>query len=186
MWECECTGFILMNNHLRHWKKRALITIPRLATTRRLGIAQERLRLINPWKRPAYSNCRCISWILPCSSQLILLYPQTRPANELTVSSTMRFGLAAVSRSTGMTEASPLKDYGVIFMWAWWTSSKTEKLGSRPPPRQSPGFVNVGRQSSRPSAGDRKSTRLNSSHVRISYAVFCLKKKKQTRQECVD
>src|SRR5436305_9251179 len=26
-------------------------------------------------------------------------------------------------------------------------------------------------------AGDRKSTRLNSSHVRISYAVFCLKKK---------
>src|SRR5436305_10175109 len=27
--------------------------------------------------------------------------------------------------------------------------------------------------------GDRKSTRLNSSHVRISYAVFCLKKKKK-------
>src|SRR3989442_5475292 len=27
-------------------------------------------------------------------------------------------------------------------------------------------------------ATDRKSTRLNSSHVRISYAVFCLKKKK--------
>src|SRR5690554_7295558 len=29
--------------------------------------------------------------------------------------------------------------------------------------------------------GDRKSTRLNSSHVRISYAVFCLKKKKKTQ-----
>src|SRR3989442_1950907 len=29
-------------------------------------------------------------------------------------------------------------------------------------------------------AEDRKSTRLNSSHVRISYAVFCLKKKKIT------
>src|SRR5699024_11629387 len=28
-------------------------------------------------------------------------------------------------------------------------------------------------------AGDRKSTRLNSSHVSISYAVFCLKKKKR-------
>src|SRR5690606_41181109 len=27
---------------------------------------------------------------------------------------------------------------------------------------------------------DRKSTRLNSSHVKISYAVFCLKKKKKT------
>src|SRR5690625_6090347 len=32
--------------------------------------------------------------------------------------------------------------------------------------------------------GDRKSTRLNSSHVAISYAVFCLKKKKtQTRTQ---
>src|SRR3989442_8600417 len=30
---------------------------------------------------------------------------------------------------------------------------------------------------------DRKSTRLNSSHVRISYAVFCLKKKNATRRE---
>src|SRR5690606_40051249 len=28
---------------------------------------------------------------------------------------------------------------------------------------------------------DRKSTRLNSSHVKISYAVFCLKKKKKKR-----
>src|SRR5690625_5852552 len=29
--------------------------------------------------------------------------------------------------------------------------------------------------------GDRKSTRLNSSHVAISYAVFCLKKKKKRK-----
>src|SRR3989442_9793550 len=29
-------------------------------------------------------------------------------------------------------------------------------------------------------AGDRKSTRLNSSHVRISYALLCLEKKKET------
>src|SRR5438309_3342964 len=29
--------------------------------------------------------------------------------------------------------------------------------------------------------GDRKSTRLNSSHSSISYAVFCLKKKKETQ-----
>src|SRR5215510_2378384 len=38
--------------------------------------------------------------------------------------------------------------------------------------------------------GDRKSTRLNSSHVAISYAVFCLKKKRkqpncQAFQRCV-
>src|SRR5690349_21876605 len=31
--------------------------------------------------------------------------------------------------------------------------------------------------------GDRKSTRLNSSHVEISYAVFCLKKKKKKKKE---
>src|SRR5690554_7240365 len=40
--------------------------------------------------------------------------------------------------------------------------------GGQPAPAQRPGQ-------------DRKSTRLNSSHVRISYAVFCLKKKKQSR-----
>src|SRR5690349_23052767 len=32
--------------------------------------------------------------------------------------------------------------------------------------------------------GDRKSTRLNSSHVEISYAVFCLKKKKNLNVRC--
>src|SRR5204862_2753161 len=32
-----------------------------------------------------------------------------------------------------------------------------------------------------PLAEDRKSTRLNSSHVEISYAVFCLKKKRDSR-----
>src|SRR5688572_31038777 len=36
------------------------------------------------------------------------------------------------------------------------------------------------RRKSRRAAEDRKSTRLNSSHSQISYAVFCLKKKKKT------
>src|SRR6266576_4833864 len=34
------------------------------------------------------------------------------------------------------------------------------------------------------SSEDRKSTRLNSSHVEISYAVFCLKKKKKNTIVC--
>src|SRR5258705_7077171 len=34
-----------------------------------------------------------------------------------------------------------------------------------------------------PIARDRKSTRLNSSHLGISYAVFCLKKKKQPNDQ---
>src|SRR2546430_9318073 len=40
-------------------------------------------------------------------------------------------------------------------------------------PRPVPGAAHLGDQ-------DRKSTRLNSSHSQISYAVFCLKKKKTT------
>src|SRR5438034_8796291 len=35
----------------------------------------------------------------------------------------------------------------------------------------------------RPDQGDRKSTRLNSSHTVISYAVFCLKKKKKKQNK---
>src|SRR5256885_10520069 len=36
-----------------------------------------------------------------------------------------------------------------------------------------------------PTVGDRKSTRLNSSHLVISYAVFCLKKKKYVEVKAV-
>src|SRR5690554_2442635 len=43
------------------------------------------------------------------------------------------------------------------------SSGRTRRLGLRDRPAA-------------PVTGDRKSTRLNSSHVRISYAVFCLKK----------
>src|SRR5690606_42164648 len=38
-------------------------------------------------------------------------------------------------------------------------------------------------ETARLDAQDRKSTRLNSSHVKISYAVFCLKKKKTKNEE---
>src|SRR5258707_8615113 len=46
--------------------------------------------------------------------------------------------------------------------------------GSRP--------ASGGQPSKRRGLEDRKSTRLNSSHANISYAVFCLKKKKRSRQ----
>src|SRR5206468_8937218 len=45
-------------------------------------------------------------------------------------------------------------------------------------PRGPGGRGGADRPARRPSRGDRKSTRLNSSHDQISYAVFCLKKKK--------
>src|SRR3954466_16431777 len=44
-----------------------------------------------------------------------------------------------------------------------------------PGPSTRPYFLVVG--------ADRKSTRLNSSHTIISYAVFCLKKKKKTKEQ---
>src|SRR5215475_15661144 len=43
-----------------------------------------------------------------------------------------------------------------------------------------------GSSSHRCCLGDRKSTRLNSSHVKISYAVFCLKKKKKNKDEPIN
>src|SRR5690606_41514915 len=58
---------------------------------------------------------------------------------------------------------------------------------STPPPRPTPAGPHLKARMSPPvdnrthparKMADRKSTRLNSSHVKISYAVFCLKKKK--------
>src|SRR5205085_10706493 len=46
------------------------------------------------------------------------------------------------------------------------------------PPVPAPG-CRVHRRAGRRPRSDRKSTRVNSSHSQISYAVFCLKKKKQ-------
>src|SRR2546430_16961715 len=53
-------------------------------------------------------------------------------------------------------------------------AARRGKTRARPPARrrgQGPGAFGA--------FGDRKSTRLNSSHSQISYAVFCLKKKKK-------
>src|SRR5438552_14214265 len=58
--------------------------------------------------------------------------------------------------------------------WSWPRTS----AGSGPASRSGPaGSARSGR-----GGGDRKSTRLNSSHQIISYAVFCLKKKKKKHQ----
>src|SRR5256884_7987321 len=44
-------------------------------------------------------------------------------------------------------------------------------------------YVEINQAVAAQAATDRKSTRLNSSHGYISYAVFCLKKKKTTRSK---
>src|SRR2546430_7763443 len=56
------------------------------------------------------------------------------------------------------------------------------EAGGRERERRQPGRVVQSRAPQSP-AQDRKSTRLNSSHSQISYAVFCLKKKKKNYTE---
>src|SRR5215204_7131040 len=68
-----------------------------------------------------------------------------------------------------------------------YTLSLHDALPISPRPtitRPRPAAANRDTRRRRPAApprGDRKSTRLNSSHTVISYAVFCLKKKKKRR-----
>src|SRR3712207_7891255 len=56
------------------------------------------------------------------------------------------------------------------------TAADLRAMEARTPSGRSFAFVGPGMQAGYPQ--DRKSTRLNSSHANISYAVFCLKKKK--------
>src|SRR5207249_11959940 len=84
---------------------------------------------------------------------------------------------------------STLFPYTTLFRSIVRTTATATPATSGPPPNVvawSPGFKAAAMPSVRstapigsPPARDRKSTRLNSSHVSISYAVFCLKKKKQ-------
>src|SRR3712207_8640736 len=55
----------------------------------------------------------------------------------------------------------------------------TEPATIPDPPRHGGHVHGPGVGVARPDERDRKSTRLNSSHANISYAVFCLKKKKR-------
>src|SRR5204862_7992094 len=57
----------------------------------------------------------------------------------------------------------------------WPTKRLGERRSPSPLSEQTSGTASAFPQAS---LSDRKSTRLNSSHVEISYAVFCLKKKK--------
>src|SRR5690606_41985914 len=96
---------------------------------------------------------------------------------------------------TAPTQIHPLSlhDALPISPWVPRTSSPAAATRSHPPtarPTRAPCPTSATNRASEPPAArsrqalihlrffsDRKSTRLNSSHVKISYAVFCLKKK---------
>src|SRR2546430_12419742 len=100
---------------------------------------------------------------------------------------------------TGPPQISPLFPHAPLSLFFGREPGGGARGGGPPPPRSSPSFpvraggcrwshppprrpsgAATGPPYSRSGPGDRKSTRLNSSHSQISYAVFCLKKKKKT------
>src|SRR5690554_7150342 len=73
-----------------------------------------------------------------------------------------------------------------LFPYTTLFRSPRRRAAARPPSASTPATSAQGghRNGLGPvSTRDRKSTRLNSSHVRISYAVFCLKKKNNGRAD---
>src|SRR5690606_41441745 len=93
-----------------------------------------------------------------------LLRPPPRPT---------LFPYTTLFRSTGVARALPA-DAQPARLGAGGGDHRRLRGHSHPGLLRSPTRAAVAR-------ADRKSTRLNSSHVKISYAVFCLKKKKSTR-----
>src|SRR3712207_7834209 len=87
---------------------------------------------------------------------------------------------------TATTEISTLSLHDALPIWgprARRPPPAPPDGGPSPPRRRAP-TASPGARGRRPAGpADRKSTRLNSSHANISYAVFCLKKKKRTDSE---
>src|SRR5690349_22222345 len=87
---------------------------------------------------------------------------------------------------TATTEIYTLSLHDALPISSASSSRSSTGVTTRLSPAATSGFAAIAWRSSRrtmriPPGGkiDRKSTRLNSSHVEISYAVFCLKKKKK-------
>src|SRR5690625_8036098 len=81
------------------------------------------------------------------------------------------FFFSFIGTSTSDTSTLSLHDALPISLYSLSQQDLYRVLAQRP---------EVGRHLLASLGTDRKSTRLNSSHVAISYAVFCLKKKKKT------
>src|SRR5690606_42077664 len=102
-----------------------------------------------------------------CLPALALLFAVSRRPPRSTL-----FPYTTLFRSRGRAGRDPSLSLGPVRAFG-----RAGMEGAPPLPGGAGPGVGPGPQPLAP-AGDRKSTRLNSSHVKISYAVFCLKKKK--------
>src|SRR5690606_41932521 len=89
----------------------------------------------------------------------------------------------STSTQTAPSKTSPLSLHDALPIWARHLRAPGVRTGRGLPVHWSEDWAILGGertklQVAQSSLQDRKSTRLNSSHVKISYAVFCLKKKK--------
>src|SRR5690606_41816139 len=105
----------------------------------------------------------------PCSSVLLCLFFLVGPAPSPTYSISLHDALPICTATR--FPPGPMQDADRV------------ACRRRPHPRPGQGKATAQDDDHLPSAGgDRKSTRLNSSHVKISYAVFCLKKKNRNNR----
>src|SRR3712207_7045292 len=77
------------------------------------------------------------------------------------------------------TRGSSRRRHGVVGTAGWPPGEPSGRRAASPDDRGTPRADEQRRGDGNVDGPDRKSTRLNSSHANISYAVFCLKKKKQ-------
>src|SRR5690606_41094110 len=105
----------------------------------------------------------------PLSSFLFVLLIRRPPRSTL-------FPYTTLFRSSTEFFCAPIRMYGRSNILSASMQRKSTATSSA-------GFTSGRVTSQKRRARDRKSTRLNSSHVKISYAVFCLKKKKEKTQK---
>src|SRR5207249_7852511 len=115
--------------------------------------------------------------ILKSESRSVCLYPRLQLVAVCKMKSVQERPLIVADRHGPLTRANRLLELPNVNLNEFWiepefSSYRDYDIASQRMPDR------VDRLIER----DRKSTRLNSSHVSISYAVFCLKKKKKNKQ----
>src|SRR5690554_2614647 len=108
--------------------------------------------------------------------ELLSLNPEIKNPDLIFAGTTIKVPAKAADTDTDSVSSS-----GVIQEIAKAYATTADKLLCIKPELINANVLGTGVQPVVAVEKDRKSTRLNSSHVRISYAVFCLKKKKKNR-----